>query len=191
MNDPEVEFLRSVVESLPSYIAVLDDRANILRANRAWCRLAGQAGVNADRLIGRHYLEVCRGTLLDEAICARAQEGLTSVLAGKKPRFACDYEHGAGPDARWFELHIEPLARPEGGAIVSHLDVTARKRAQIQASNRLHELAHVSRAMTMGALAGSAAHELNQPLTAILSNAQAGLRFLAADPPRTELVQEI
>jgi len=43
------------------------------------------------------------------------------------------------------------------------------------------ELAHVSRVTTMGELATALAHELNQPLTAILSNAQASRRFLAAD----------
>ncbi len=51
------------------------------------------------------------------------------------------------------------------------------------------ELAHVARITTMGELAASLAHELNQPLTAILSNAQAAQRFLAADPADVEEVR--
>jgi two-component system sensor kinase FixL len=47
-----------------------------------------------------------------------------------------------------------------------------------------HELEHISRVSTMGEIAASLAHELNQPLTAILSNAQAGLRLL--DRPGTD-----
>jgi two-component system, LuxR family, sensor kinase FixL len=45
-----------------------------------------------------------------------------------------------------------------------------------------HELAHLSRVATVGELSGALAHELNQPLTAILSNAQAAQRFLTAEP---------
>jgi C4-dicarboxylate-specific signal transduction histidine kinase len=45
------------------------------------------------------------------------------------------------------------------------------------------ELAHVSRVTTMGELAASIAHEVNQPLTAVITNASACLRWLAADPP--------
>lgn len=45
------------------------------------------------------------------------------------------------------------------------------------------ELAHLSRVAALSELSGSLAHELNQPLTAVLSNAQAALRFLAQSPP--------
>jgi two-component system sensor kinase FixL len=51
------------------------------------------------------------------------------------------------------------------------------------------ELAHLSRAASLSALSSSLAHELNQPLTAILSNAQAGTRFLARDPADIEEVR--
>jgi len=53
------------------------------------------------------------------------------------------------------------------------------------------ELAHMSRVSAMGVLSASIAHELNQPLTAILSNAQAGQRFLAAPEPDLAEVREI
>jgi two-component system sensor kinase FixL len=53
------------------------------------------------------------------------------------------------------------------------------------------ELAHIARLSTMGELAASLAHELNQPLTAILSNAQAAQRFLAVTPPDLEELREI
>ncbi|KAA0997478.1 hypothetical protein FVF58_49170 [Paraburkholderia panacisoli] len=53
------------------------------------------------------------------------------------------------------------------------------------------DLAHVTRVSTMGELAGSLAHELNQPLTAILSNVQAALRFVSADAIDVAEVGEI
>ena len=59
------------------------------------------------------------------------------------------------------------------------IDITARKQAEQEAQERHAELAHLSRVAMLGELSGSLAHELNQPLTAILSNAQAAQRFLA------------
>jgi len=53
------------------------------------------------------------------------------------------------------------------------------------------QLAHLTRVSTLGELAGSLAHELNQPLTAILSNAQAAQRFMATEPINLEEVREI
>ena len=56
---------------------------------------------------------------------------------------------------------------------------------------RRGELAHLSRVAMLGELSGSLAHELNQPLTAILSNAQAAQRYLAKDTPNLAEVREI
>ncbi len=53
------------------------------------------------------------------------------------------------------------------------------------------DLVHLTRVSTMGELAGSLAHELNQPLTAILSNVQAAQRFMAEDPIDVAEVREI
>jgi len=58
-----------------------------------------------------------------------------------------------------------------------------RRRAEIDADRSRQELAHFTRVSTMGELAASLAHELNQPLTGILTNAQAARRFLDASPP--------
>jgi signal transduction histidine kinase len=65
-----------------------------------------------------------------------------------------------------------------------------RQRAE-EASRRLwHELAHAARVAMLGELSASLAHELNQPLTAILSNAQAAQRFLSMQTPDVEEVQQ-
>ena len=70
-------------------------------------------------------------------------------------------------------------------------DVTARKQAEAELGRMRNELAHFSRVTMLSELSGSLAHELNQPLTAILSNAQAALRFLARDNPDLDEVREI
>jgi two-component system, LuxR family, sensor kinase FixL len=58
------------------------------------------------------------------------------------------------------------------------LDITERKQAEAELRQNREELAHVGRVALMGELAASLAHELNQPLTGIVTNAQAGQRFL-------------
>jgi PAS domain S-box-containing protein len=76
------------------------------------------------------------------------------------------------------------------------LDLTERKRAEAEAreSERryretLMELAHANRVTTMGQLTASIAHEVNQPITAAVINAEAALRWLAAQPPDLEEVR--
>jgi C4-dicarboxylate-specific signal transduction histidine kinase len=71
------------------------------------------------------------------------------------------------------------------------IDVTERRRAQEDVERMRKELAHVTRVSTLGELAASMAHELNQPLAAILSNAQAARRFLAAPDVDLKEIRDI
>ncbi len=71
------------------------------------------------------------------------------------------------------------------------VDVTELRLAKEEAQKRREEIAHMGRVATMGELSASLAHELNQPLTAILSNAQAALRFLAGDRADLDEIREI
>jgi PAS domain S-box-containing protein len=66
------------------------------------------------------------------------------------------------------------------------MDITARKQAEEALRKAQGELAHVTRVMTMGELAASIAHEVNQPLTAVIANANASLRWLAAATPNLD-----
>jgi len=61
-------------------------------------------------------------------------------------------------------------------------DVTARKRAEEKLHEAQAELAHVTRVTALGELAASIAHEVNQPLAAVVANAAASLRWLDRDP---------
>jgi len=77
------------------------------------------------------------------------------------------------------------------------LDLTELNRAEAEARENerryrdaLMELAHAHRITTMGQLAASIAHEVNQPITATVTNAEAGLSWLAAQPPNLEQVRQ-
>jgi len=74
--------------------------------------------------------------------------------------------------------------------IASVQDVTARKLAEEARDEARSELAHAARVMTLGTLTASIAHELNQPLSGIVTNASTCMRMLAADPPNVEGARE-
>jgi two-component system, LuxR family, sensor kinase FixL len=114
-----------------------------------------------------------------------------AVLDRSRPSFVLEYMQGTALADRWFAMSVVPLNRPEGGAVVTHTDVTERKRVELEAQRSRQELAHFTRVSTMGELTASLAHELNQPLTGILANAQAARRFLDATPPDLTEVHEI
>ncbi len=69
-------------------------------------------------------------------------------------------------------------ARKPAGLLGISIDITARKQAELDAQRDRAELSHLSRVALMGEMSASIAHELNQPLAGIVSNAAAGQRFM-------------
>ncbi len=69
-------------------------------------------------------------------------------------------------------------------------DVTARRMSEEALGQARSELAHVARVASLGALTASIAHEVNQPLSGIMTNASTGLRMLDADPPNVAGARE-
>jgi PAS domain S-box-containing protein len=91
-----------------------------------------------------------------------------------------------GGEVRWFRTRARADRDDRGKPFrISGIfsDITAAKMAEHEADLQRRELAHLTRVAVMGELSGAIAHELNQPLTAILSNAQAAQLMLANDAP--------
>jgi PAS domain S-box-containing protein len=94
---------------------------------------------------------------------------------------------------RWCLFRTNPLHDAEGRLVKwfgVNIDMEDRRLAQDELRQTQAELAHVSRAMTMGQLTASIAHELNQPLSGIMTNAGTGTRMLNADPPNVHGARE-
>jgi PAS domain S-box-containing protein len=92
----------------------------------------------------------------------------------------------ANGEYRWHHTMGEPLRDPDGKIIQWYglsVDIDDRKRAEDHLRDTRIKLARASRLATIAELAGSIAHELNQPLMSILANAQAAKRWLNAAPP--------
>jgi signal transduction histidine kinase len=83
---------------------------------------------------------------------------------------------------RWHIILVFGLIVILSGLVAALLiQARRRQRAEGELANQRRELAHLSRVATLGELSGALAHELNQPLTAILSNAEAAQRLLAVE----------
>jgi PAS domain S-box-containing protein len=91
-----------------------------------------------------------------------------------------------GGDVRWIRMHArsyqeDNVESEQGGGIF--IDITDQKSAEAETALQRVEIEHLMRVSVLGELSGSIAHEINQPLTAILSNAQAALHLLAQESP--------
>ena len=95
---------------------------------------------------------------------------------------------------RWMatrgSVHFDDDGRPARLLGIS-IDITARKQAELDAQHDRAELSHLSRVALMGEMSASIAHELNQPLAGILTNAAAGQRFMNCGNVDHEEIREL
>ncbi|HEU0148255.1 MAG TPA: ATP-binding protein, partial [Bradyrhizobium sp.] len=140
-------------------------------------------GRPAAAVVGMHIAEVI-GTELFER---NAKPSLDRCFAGEEVSIADWY---ATPAGRRYRVVTNSPLRPASQLVEAALVIARDFTDYVQASEALREaqaeLAHVNRVATMGQLATSIAHEVNQPITAAVTNAGAGLRWLAARPPNLE-----
>jgi signal transduction histidine kinase len=106
-----------------------------------------------------------------------------------------EYEHRLlMPDGSVKYIHLVGHATRDGKDRLEYIgaaqDVTQNRLAQDALSKARSELAHVARITSLGALTASIAHEVNQPLSGIVTNANTCLRMLAADPPNIDGARE-
>jgi PAS domain S-box-containing protein len=172
----------AIFGSLHGHAAALDRRGVIVAVNESWLRFAAENGADPALVsVGAPYLDGCRrAAAMDEGDGRTVAAAITAVLEGRSEHGQVEYLCHTPAGARWFEMVVEPLRRPEGGALVLHVNVTRRRHAEDLAHRQREELARTLRATALGQVATSLAHEVNQPLAAIVANAQATLHVLDA-----------
>jgi PAS domain S-box-containing protein len=111
--------------------------------------------------------------------------GIERSMNGAELNLAFRIRTAAG-NIKYLHVHARAIRQDRPLFIGALQDATERILAEQALSTARTELAHVSRVMTLGALTASIAHEVNQPLAGIITNATTCLRMLAADPPNLE-----
>jgi diguanylate cyclase (GGDEF)-like protein/PAS domain S-box-containing protein len=128
------EILREIFDSLSEHVAVLDREGCIVDTNRSWQRFAIENSTpDQCRLQSENYIEVCESS--NGAASAEARQaaaGIKAVLSGEVPEFSLEYPCHAPTEKRWFLMTVTPLVSHGviDGAVVSHIQITARKLAE-------------------------------------------------------------
>ncbi|MDI1275918.1 PAS domain S-box protein [Methylobacter sp.] len=124
----------SVLNSLTSHIAVLDAQGVIVVANNAWRQFAQENGLlkSSQDMLGFNYLDACNNAFNqpygDEASAVR--EGITAVLDGEREMFHLEYLCHSPNQQHWFYMNVLPLQGSCRGVVVSHKNITERKKAE-------------------------------------------------------------
>jgi two-component system sensor kinase FixL len=184
----ERSFLRQVIDVAPNLIFAKNREGRFVLVNQA---VADIYGTTVDALIGKTDADFDHDA--DEVKAFRRAD-LEVLNTLSEQHILEERITDANGKIHWLQTVKRPLVGDDGTAnlvLGSATDITARKEIDLELARQRNELAHFSRLTVLGVLSGSIAHELNQPLSAILSNAQAGLRFLAADRLDLNEVREI
>jgi signal transduction histidine kinase len=189
------DIARIAIEQRRAYDALRHSEARvqaILRAIPDWMFLTTVDGVFVDY----HIQDVTKAHASRSAFLAtniqdvlpppaadllmRAFERASQSDEPEKVEYALDFDG----TARFYEACV---VRCDGDKILSIVrDITSRRQAQLESDAQRRQLAHLSRVATLGELSGALALELSQPLTAVLTNAQAARHFLDRHPLNIE-----
>ncbi len=131
-------FAVAVLDALPDATAVLDSTGVIVAVNRAWRLFTVEGGGRLDATgVGTSYLEVCaRSAAAGEADALEALVGLQAVLSGKTEIREWEYPCPTPSGVRWFLSRITGMDGDGSGAVVSHVDITRRKRSEDELAHR-------------------------------------------------------
>jgi PAS domain S-box-containing protein len=169
--------LRAVIANAPIILFALD-RAGVFTLSEG--RGLNALGLEPGRVVGQSVFEVYRAA-------PQVLSAVRRALAGEPFTEVVDVNDLV------FETYYIPFLDERGevaGVNGVAINVTERKRAEEALRQAQAELAHVTRVLTLGELAASIAHEVNQPLAAVTTNGNAGLRWLARQPPNLEEARE-
>ncbi len=182
------EKFRLVIDAAPNAMIMVDSAGVISFANAP---AATVFGYSLSELIGRHI-----ETLIPERFRDRHagyRKGFLSQPSSRAMGAGRDL-FGRRKDGSEFpvEVGLNPIHTTEGlFVLASVIDITARKQAELEHERQNIELVRVGRVAVMGELAASLAHEVNNPIGAIVANASAGERLLAAGKIGTEEMAEL
>ncbi|OPY81996.1 MAG: Sensor protein FixL [Syntrophorhabdus sp. PtaU1.Bin153] len=160
-------------DAIPDLVMILDKQCRIVRINAT---ARSYFGLPVNEVIGA-----------DCSVLMHKKENPVFLQPFLKTMESREHEESESYDeARnsWFRISADPIVDDNGDVrqiIYSLKDITEQKRGESEAFAARKELWRTDRLLRMGELTASLAHELNQPLTSILSNAKAAIRFIRSD----------
>ncbi len=194
------ERFRNLMEQSPLGIVIFTPDGRITQVNSAWMLAWGIDELESTRFIAKYnilidpQLEQLGVLPLVEKAFAGERVVLPPIeYSGQRAVEDIGLED-IEPKTVWIQVHLYSIKDEQGAVayVVNILmDITDLKRAEQEAREQREALARVERATSMGQLTGSIAHELNQPLTGILSSAQAGEMLIKQGRVEPDALAEI
>jgi len=166
---------RLLVENQTDLIIRLDHQGNMVFVSPSCCTRLGKT---EDDLLNNNFFK-----LIHNAEIYRAKKSWQQI-SHPPYKSRCELRTLTSQGWCWFNWIFKGISDEDGDVneiIAVGRDISERVRAEDQTRETIHKLAHVGRVNSMGEMASSIAHELNQPLTAILSFAQASQRMLTSN----------
>ncbi len=177
---------RSVFENSAIGVALTDLTGRFLAANPVY-----------EKMVGYSLEELQKLSFLDVTLEEFLEPNRTLVgglLEGKRQQFQIEKQYRRKNGTLiWVRNNVSLVPgtdRVPRFLMALSEDITERRRMEEALNKARSELAHVSRVTSLGALTASIAHEINQPLSGIITNASTCLRMLATDPPQVEGARE-
>lgn len=177
--------MHAVLDHVPAVVYLKDTAGRYLWANRQHMALTGLAN---EALIGKTDFDLFPPFQAEDF---RAND--RQVLESCQPIDFEELENSTGLPRTFASMKF-PLLDADGNPYAVcgvSTDITESLRTRKEMQQLRQQVWHADRVERMGAITASLAHELSQPLTAVLSNAQAGLRFLARGTPDLEELRAI
>jgi PAS domain S-box-containing protein len=164
---------QTTFDSIPNLVMILDQDQRVVRVNAA---AKSFLGLPVESILGSPCHALMHGTKDPVEGCPFAK-----TMQSKRPEETERYDTTR---QAWFRISTDPIFNEKGEIrqmVHSVKDVTEEKRAETERYAARRELQRTERLLRMGELTASLAHELNQPLTSILNNTRAALRFIQSD----------
>jgi PAS domain S-box-containing protein len=175
---------KQVFETLPDGVAVIGRDYRYRRVNPVYERYFEMP---AERIVGMHVVERA-GVMFEQTIKPR----LDRCFAGEEATYAEWVDGVAGH--KYLSMTYSPLRSTGSDRVDTALVITRDLTEYMLASEALQlaqaELARVTRVTMLGEITASIAHEVNQPLAAVVMNGNACRRWLGADPPNLDEARE-
>jgi PAS domain S-box-containing protein len=178
--------LRQITETIPEMLWSATPEGAIDYCNG---RLLDYTGFSAEEIMENGWIKLIHPDDLEPA----ARAWMSCIKTGTPYRVEVRTIHAADHSYRWCLTKALPLIDQQGRILKWHgtvVDMHDWKQAQEELRNSQAELANMMRVMTVGQLTASIAHEVNQPLSGIITNASTCVRMLNADPPNIEGARE-
>jgi PAS domain S-box-containing protein len=179
--------LRQMTETIPEMLWSATSEGAIDYCN---ARMLDYTGLSVEEIMDSGWTKLLHPDDVDQTI----RVWMSCVAVGAPYRLEVRTFHAADGTYRWCVTSALPLLDEQGHILKWHgtvVDMQDWRQAQEELRNTQAELAHMTRVMTMGELTASIAHEINQPLAAIITNSETGLRWLARSEPNLPKAREL